>query len=149
MKKCITKSIVWNLQHVSLNDPLAKLSNEISSLNSICLSHIILGSLPLKRCFLIKNFIACFLKKKSFVNFYVHYMLGKILHPRVLERLNCMEHYSFVLFPTHMVCKIYNAEIMCRGICLRNGAWPRVPEVEPRGAYSMNAMLRGHKAPPT
>jgi hypothetical protein len=23
----------------------------------------------------------------------------------------------------------------------------RVPRVEPRGAYSMNAMLRGHKAP--
>jgi len=76
-------------------------------------------------------------------------MLGKILHPRVLERLNFMELYSFVLIPTHMVCKIYYAEIMCRGICLRNGAWPRVPEVEPRGAYSMNAMLGGHKVPPT
>jgi len=45
-----------------------------------------------------------------------------------------------------MVCKIYNAEMMCRGMPKEWGmAKIRVPQAEPRDAYSMNAMLREHK----
>jgi hypothetical protein len=41
-----------------------------------------------------------------------------------------------------MVCKIYNAEMMCRGMPKEWGmAKIRVPQAEPRDAYSMNAML--------